>query len=153
MSMSMSIDMSAILVSIPAPVPRNTPASATTAASPTATIGRSRRRRYSSANNSAMGSPSARVERQNFIAASSRNPLRRLHDIGGGAVRALGVELDDSGRVDVGGGNFGGFVLKAFGHHDLNAMGSARHRVLDRLDLGLQHALGDETCDAPILVE
>src|SRR5713226_6951442 len=151
-----SIGMSAMLVSMPAPVARYIHASATTAASPTATISRSRRSRYSRADISFMGPPrppTRQVERANLSAASSRNAIRRLYDVGERAVRAFCVELDCPGRVDVGGGNLGGSVLKAIGHHNLNAMGSARHRILDRLDLGLQHALGDNTRDAPVLVE
>ena len=84
---------------------------------------------------------------------ASRNTVGRLYDICERAVRAFRVEFDCPGRVDVGGGNLGGSVLKAFGHHNLNSMGTARHRVLDWLDIGLQYAFGDETRDAPILVE
>src|SRR5712692_4163559 len=58
-----SIAMSAMLVSMPAPVARYIHASATTAASPTATIRRSRRSRYSIANSSAMGLTSGQIEK------------------------------------------------------------------------------------------
>ena len=68
-------------------------------------------------------------------------------------MRAFCVELDRPGRMNVGGSNLGGDVLKAVEHHNLNAMGSASYRVLDWLDVSLQHTLGDETRYAPILVE
>src|ERR1700682_2322443 len=68
-------------------------------------------------------------------------------------MRAFRFKLDRPGRADVGRGNFGGPVLKAVRHHDLNAMRSARYRVLDRLNFRLQYTLGDQTCDASVLVE
>src|SRR6266404_550334 len=86
-------------------------------------------------------------------AASSRDAIGGLDDVGKRAMRALRFKLDRPGRADIGRGDFGGPVLKAVRHHDLNAMCSARYRVLDRLDLGLQHTLGDDTRDAPVLVE
>jgi hypothetical protein len=61
------------------------------------------------------------------------------------AVRALGFEFDGAGRADICRGNFGSSMLEALGHHDLNAVRLSRHRILDRLDLGLQHALRHHT--------
>jgi hypothetical protein len=93
------------------------------------------------------------IDKSAAVSASSRNAVRRLDDVRERTVRAFGVEFDGPGRVDVGGANFSGPVLEALGHHNLNSMRGARHRILDRLDLGLQHTPGDETGDSSIPVE
>ena len=44
-------------------------------------------------------------------------------------------------------------MLEAFGHHDADAMGRTRDRVLDRLDIGFKNALRDEPRHPSVLVE
>src|SRR5438105_2293042 len=81
------------------------------------------------------------------------NALRRLRDGGERAVAALGVELDRTCALDVGGCNLGAAVLKALRHHDLDAVRRAGHRVLDRLDVGDEYPRYLQLRLAAVLVE
>src|ERR1700674_2085724 len=64
------------------------------------------------------------------------------------AMPAFRLELDGPAATDVGRGDLTLPVLEPFRHHDLNAVRSPCHRVLDRFDLGFQHT-GDNEARGP----
>src|SRR5688500_5822232 len=86
-------------------------------------------------------------------ASLAGDTLRCLDDRGERAVAALHVELERPLAADVRRCDLGHAMLESIRHVDLDAMVGAGHRVLDRLDVGLQDAGNLQARLAALLVE
>ena len=72
--------------------------------------------------------------------ASGGDALRGLLHCGKRAVPLRYIELDPAGAFDPRTAYLGTMVLEALGHHDLNTVRRAGHRITDRLVFGLEYS-------------
>ena len=67
-------------------------------------------------------------------------PGWRLLHMGERGMPLRDIELDSGRTLDRGVSNFAYVVLKALGHDNLDAVLRTVHRILNRLDIGFEHA-------------